>query len=361
MTEQNILLIQRFYPNYREGLFDRLAKNEKFKLICYKKGFQKIITPSDINEKRYLVDILAIRIIKDFVLYPFLFFKLISLRPDTIVVEGGKNTVNNLSVVLYCKLFRKKYIVWDLGRMHLKDQKIGLLQRIYLGLQLQILKSASKIYTYNRINVPYFNELVPNKEVVPLGNTVDTEKIEAIRSKVIVQNDVPDSILSKELILLYIGALNEKKKAHDLGAILKNILNVGLIVIGEGEEKYKQKVLDGLVGIDGAFLGYKTLDDLPYYYSIADLVILPGLGGLTIPQSYMFGVPVMCSKADGTEEEIIVSGDTGLIFNTIDEARSFLTKMNKSDLKLMGEKGYTYVSSNFSIDSYYQKFYNAIG
>ena len=67
MIKEKVLLIQRFYPNYREGLFDRLAKQINLYLICHSKSHKKIITPTYITEKSYLIKGFSFRIFNDII------------------------------------------------------------------------------------------------------------------------------------------------------------------------------------------------------------------------------------------------------------------------------------------------------
>ncbi len=360
MIKEKVLLIQRFYPNYREGLFDRLAKQINLYLICHSKSHKKIITPTDISKKTYVLNGFSVRVFDDIILFPFLLFQLIYINPDRIVTEGGKNTINNLLVVIFCKVFGKQYIIWDLGKGYIKETRYGFLKKTYLQIQRMIVLQSQKILTYNNTNIEYFKKIRPGKEVVALGNTIDTERINEVKKKNILANDIPDRILKQEKIFLYVGALNEKKKVHELSQILKYCTNFGLIIIGDGEENYKTRLKNSLIGVNYVMVGYKTIEDLAYYYKISDLVILPGLGGLTITQSYMFEVPVLCSRADGTEEEIIINNENGFIFQNIPEAQYFLANNSKADFKEMGRKGFKYVSSNFTISNYCQRFIDSV-
>lgn len=356
-----IILVQRFFPNYREGLFDRLAQNSNFKLICHPKSYGKIIIPNNLPSKSYRINAFSVRIKKDIVLFPFLFIRLLIEKPEIIVTEGGRNTINNLIVYIYASIFKKKFIIWDLGRGYMKENNdSNIFIQLYLKLQCYLLNKTYKIFTYNTVNIDYFKRIVPDKEVIALGNTIDTNKILLLKENVQKQNDIPQEILNKERIFLYIGALNEMKKVHLLGDILEPCENYGLVIIGDGDETYKKKLKKKLENVNCAMLGYKSLDQLTYYYEISDLVILPGLGGLTIPQSYMFETPVLCSNADGTEEEIVNNWENGFVFTNVKEASNFLKNTTKTQLSEMGKKGFNMVSQKFTIENYVKNFINSL-
>jgi glycosyltransferase involved in cell wall biosynthesis len=89
-----------------------------------------------------------------------------------------------------------------------------------------------------------------------------------------------------------------------------------LMLIGDGplrpvlEEQARRLRLD-----DIAFLGYIEdqigLADLLY---TASLYVLPGLGGLGINTAMACGLPVICSRGDGTERDLVQEGLNGWFF-----------------------------------------------
>ena len=47
--------------------------------------------------------------------------------------------------------------------------------------------------------------------------------------------------------------------------------------------------------------------------------MLPGLGGLAINHAMMLGRPVICGRADGTEQDLVIDGETGFYLEPLDE------------------------------------------
>jgi glycosyltransferase involved in cell wall biosynthesis len=42
--------------------------------------------------------------------------------------------------------------------------------------------------------------------------------------------------------------------------------------------------------------------------------VLPALGGLAINEAMAYGLPVICSEGDGTERDLLIPEQTGLLF-----------------------------------------------
>ena len=62
----------------------------------------------------------------------------------------------------------------------------------------------------------------------------------------------------------------------------------------------------------------EVIDDVGAYFIMADIFVLPGLGGLAINQAMAYGLPVVCAEGDGTEKDLVVPGVTGLFFRRDD-------------------------------------------
>jgi hypothetical protein len=351
-----VVLIQRFFANFREGLFDKLNDELDFSLIAHNRGFEKIKVPNRIKLKPYVKRVISFRVFRDYIYYPFLFWHLIFINPKFIVTEGGKNTINNVQILIYCLLFRKKYIVWDLGKGYIKDVSISILKKPYLAFQNLFYGLSKKIFTYNEQGSSFFKNKFPKKEVVVLQNTVDTNKIDdllLVKSKF--PTDVPVLFKNKRLLVGYVGALNKKKNVESL-KILESADDVGLVIIGDGKKDYVDSLKSTFKNIDCVFVGYKSLAQLNDYYAIIDVVIMPGLGGLTIPQSYAFGTCVIAVEADGTEKEIIKNSENGYILNNLLTLPGLLQNQTKGELKKMGIIGKQKVDEDFSMNNYCNRF-----
>ncbi len=117
-------------------------------------------------------------------------------------------------------------------------------------------------------------------------------------------------------IILFVGRLSEKKGVEYLieaGAILNNrIADFKILIIGAGnlESKIKAMVVKKKLGQVVSLLGTVENKKLPYYYSAADVVVLPfvsGTGGkeglpVIIMESLLCGKRVITTPVGGTIE-----------------------------------------------------------
>lgn len=355
-----VIIIQRFYYNFREGFFNYLNDiSFDYKLINVSISRGRVKVHSESKNKSFFIKIFYFFLGENYVVFPFLFFKLIKLKPQIIVTEGGQNTINNLHVLLYCILFKKKYIVWDLGKGY-ANFKTNLLRNIYMKIYKYILKNSHYIFGYNSESYRYFSSLgIDNKKIIILNNTIDTRKIIEINKKS--TPSVPKELihLSKEgyTFYIFVGSLLRSKNIESLADLSKMLgKEYYLIIVGDGDSIYKEELKRLFNNTNSIFVGYKTLDQLKPYYELSMFSILPGLGGLSINQSMAFGVPVLCNSADGAEKDLIINNITGYVYDDLSNVYKYIVSKHKNDWAEMGKNAKDFLLQNHSVESMMNKF-----
>jgi D-inositol-3-phosphate glycosyltransferase len=127
-----------------------------------------------------------------------------------------------------------------------------------------------------------------------------------------------------ESIILFVGRIIPLKGIDNLlkaMAHLKRKRNIKVVVIGGDEqcqaEMQRLKDLSGSLGICKSvlFLGPVEQDVLPFFYSAADLCVVPShyeSFGLVVLESLACGTPVVATKV-GSAESVIRQGETGYV------------------------------------------------
>jgi glycosyltransferase involved in cell wall biosynthesis len=166
----------------------------------------------------------------------------------------------------------------------------------------------------------------------------------------------------RDLILLYVGRLDQEKGLFDALDALDRARNAGdlgqlrLEIVGEGplrdelEQNILQRNLQTVVRLRGA----KRRQDLPCWYSAADALLLPSWiepFGRVILESMACGTPVL-STATGGPQDHVLDGKTGFLFPPRDpEALSRLVQSivrTSSVLKKMRPLALDYVLQNIA-------------
>ena len=164
-------------------------------------------------------------------------------------------------------------------------------------------------------------------------------------------------------VILSVGRLNYQKGFQYLieamPAVLQQIPNVKLIIIGEGEQFAYLKQLSKSLGLSESVIFTGAIDstEIPTAYSAADVFVLPSLFEclpLVIIEAQAAGKPVIGTRVGGTPEGI-VEGETGFLVEPGDPkplgAAIIRVLSDERFARKMGEKGKEFVEARFSIQS----------
>lgn len=169
--------------------------------------------------------------------------------------------------------------------------------------------------------------------------------------------------------IVHVGRLIEWKKVDLLiracEEVRKRGFNVELVIIGDGPEKNKLELLsNSFIDLNVKFLG--GIHDyflLGKELIISDLYVLAGIGGLSINDAMCFGLPIVCSECDGTEEELVIDGYNGFIFkkdSLIDLADKIILILGDDNKrKEMGMASLEIIKNKININTVLNAYYNA--
>ena len=343
---KKVLIIQRVLTRYRYELLQELAPQVlKLGFVTSQgeeNGTLKTFIPDD--QKYNNIDIYKLKALKlnykgesrgtSLFLYPQV-LKIIQ-KYDTIVLEGTTNLFNNIYIIPLAKIMGKKIIWWDAGySLTVRTLKRKLIDKVVYPL----IKMTDTQFAYSTKAKKYMENYMGASNCQLLLNTINTEYFESIKEEIL-ENIKNKKIDPKKIKLLYVGAIEERKKIKDLIDIViknnqENSRQFHLTVVGSGEYlKYlKSYIADkniDFVVFTGAIYDKEKLKQ---YYFNADLFVLPGDGGLGILQSLLYGLPAVCTAADGTEEDYM---DKKYILNNMEDLKDINIKdivdFNYSDL-----------------------------
>ena len=145
-------------------------------------------------------------------------------------------------------------------------------------------------------------------------------------------------------LVLFVGSLIPRKGVDTLLSAIARVMEhdskVRLIVVGEGplREQLRAQAHDLAIEKMVHFVGRKSNQELPSWYSAADMFVLPSLREgtpLALLEALSCGLPAIVSRAGGMPE-LIVDGKNGLltdIGNPVDLERKIRFLMGEPDLR----------------------------
>lgn len=174
-------------------------------------------------------------------------------------------------------------------------------------------------------------------------------------------------------IILFVGSLDRRKELDVLiNAFSKNCAvipnSINLVIIGDGKEKDNLiKLIEKLSLEKRVFLKGKIISsiELVEYYKKALVNVSYGQAGLSVLQSFGYGVPFITkiNAISGGEKTNIINGYNGYLCEDNEDSLGSLLRMLSNDQNLarkLGMNAYKYYTEKCTIRAMAKGFINAI-
>ena len=173
--------------------------------------------------------------------------------------------------------------------------------------------------------------------------------------------------MEDKTVILSVGALLPQKRVDTLiraySSVRRERSDTALVIVGDGSSRKALEELVGSLGVEDVFFVGRIEESNPYF-AMADVFVLPGLGGLALNQAMAFGMPVICSEADGTERDLVMQGVNGHIVKPGDaeELATALAHLlsSKQRLEEMGTESLRIVRERVNFGNMVEGFSKAI-
>lgn len=309
MTKENYIILQTVAPDYRRKLYHYLRQefNSEFAVYAGLSYFEKTVKTDQCTP--------GLKQINNTFLFNRSFLIQTGMWKDVLkckvlVMELNPRIISNWVTLLIRKLLNKKTILW--GHAWSRSgtlSKSGVLRKIMRGM-------ADSIIVYTKFQKEELVAAEPQLKVNYASNAL------YFKDEMKVTTQASSSINN----LIYVGRLTSLKKPKFLLQAFHMALpaldeEVKLIIIGDGEKKraltdyvIKNK-LEGKVILTGHISDYNKLSN---YYSKSFFSASPGYVGLSVTQSFGFGVPMLISRDENHSPEIeaVVENENAVFFET---------------------------------------------
>lgn len=166
-------------------------------------------------------------------------------------------------------------------------------------------------------------------------------------------------ISPEKVVILFCGKLMPRKDPLDLLWAYEKIgyPHKALVYVGDGVLKEAMESFVRKKGIESVYLaGFKNQTELPYYYALADIFVLPSkldTWGLVVNEAMCFKLPVIVSNLTGCAPDLVKDGENGYIFpdGAVDKLAFFLQGLCQDKEKRLkfGEKSFE-IAENYSYE-----------
>ncbi len=372
--KRSVMIIQRIIPHYRVPLFYALSKLPDVDLLVVHGGessdpghpvYTGKLPFRTAVARWYKISLFGFTAI----LQPGSLNVVRSHPCQVVVAEGTFNILTNLLIALYCRLTRRKFIWWVGGWERPERGRWG---RVFMHSYIRLaLKPADGLIAYGTVARDYLIQRGASPKKIYLAyNSIDTDDIFANFVQFVQEGNRlrRDLKLEGKKIVLSVGALLPEKRVDTLirayARVRSRSAEVALVIVGDGPHR---KELEGMVEAlsigDVTFVG-RAFEGANSYFAMADLFVLPGLGGLALNQATAFGKPVICSVADGTERDLVIEGVNGHIVKPgdVEELARAIEDLIADDERLreMGRESLKIVKEEINLQNMVHEFSRAI-
>jgi glycosyltransferase involved in cell wall biosynthesis len=211
-------------------------------------------------------------------------------------------------------------------------------------------RSCNGAFAYGSKSKEYLMQLgMPPGNIFINCQAVHNEEIAAVHANAAPYRDKRVADLgAKQRNFIYVGRLSEEKNIRLLMSAFSKLkasdpaaAEWGLILVGDGP--LRQTLEKDRIS-DIVFTGGKLWREVPEYFALADVFILPSSSepwGLVVNEAMVCGLPVIVSDRCGAACDLVVSGENGFVFDPynenelLDRMRYFIA--NHGSIRKMGE------------------------
>lgn len=370
-SKQKVLIIQRILPEYRIKFFSDLAEqlnrhNIHLQVVYGQEYPGTVPKTQDTNEnwafkiKNKYLNILGKRLVWQPVLS-----KLFSA--DLIIIEQSNSLLINY-IVLVLRVFHfKKVAYWGHGR----NMQATNYNTVSEKLKKLLIGSVDWWFAYTKNSVQWISDSgFPLQKITDVQNAIDTSSFADALQKV---TDDQIKCIKQELnitgnnILLYCGGMYADKKIAFLLKtcllIKKHIPDLHVLFIGSGPDQYL--VLDASDSFPWLhYIGPKFGNDRAVYFRMSKALLMPGVVGLSVVDSFVSNTPLFTCDVVGHGPEIayLINNINGLITKpTIEEySNKLIEYLMVEDLQKSIINGCKESASIYTLDKMVSNYFTGI-
>jgi glycosyltransferase involved in cell wall biosynthesis len=251
-------------------------------------------------------------------------------RFDALWVHGYSRPQHWLSMLLAKRMGMKVLLRDDATLISCERGAVKLaLKRVFFRTLIKIVDAFLPVGTLNRNYFLHYG--AARNRIFDMPWAVDNARFQAGARSASATRENLRNLLGLERnrpIILFVGKLIERKRPADvLEAYARMVLsgdgaNPYLLYIGEGKLRQQLEARAAALRLDAVkFLGFKNQSELPAFYDLCDLFVMPTVyepWGLVVNEVMNAGRAVVISDEVGCAPDLVENGVNGLVFRARD-------------------------------------------
>ena len=328
---RKVLIAYKYVPQYRAPFFDQLRATLAAEDIALTLVYGDP-TPDEASKKdasrlpwaTYLPSRSFVLRGRCLLYQPFL---RLSKGFDLIVIEQANRLLINPVLVLLNRLGLRRVAYWGHGK-NVQTREPGPARWLKSFLSTNV----AWWFAYNETSAEVVMKLgYPSDRITRVMNTIDNQKLASDLDSV---TDAEVAALRQRLgletqhVCLYIGGMYDLKRLdfllEALLEIRRRLPDFRMIFLGSGVEKGKVEAFAGehpWCSFEGSRFGREKAT----YMKVGRLILMPGLVGLAVIDSFIAGLPIVTTNLSyhSPEIEYLQSGSNGVMVQVADDAAAY--------------------------------------
>jgi len=265
-------------------------------------------------------------------------------NPDALIVEANPRYLSTRRAIAWMRARQRPVLGWGLGAPPLT----GPLAVVRQPARARFLHSLDGIVAYSQRGAAEYRALgIPPERVFVAYNAA------APRPSAPPPQRPPS--FEKQPTILFVGRLQARKRIDLLlHACARQSIPPRLVIVGDGPARAEFEAAARSFYPQAEFAGARYGEELSAYFAQADLLVLPGTGGLAIQQAMAHALPVIVAQGDGTQDDLVRPGngwllppdDLEALTQTLQDALSDVARLRR-----MGAESYRIAAEEVNLEA----------
>ena len=347
-----VVFLLNFLPAYRIPVYERLCVKEGVDLTVVYAPITKEIGKLVVNDSAKLNFKTQIISYKETRFGPFIFRGLPGgirsvrkLDPNVLVMTDVMGNASYWVALIWARFRRKNVYLWVCGHETQKEGSKALFVKMIVGRLYYGLANRLMVYSSTAKKTMMEKYGIPESKITICYNGLEIEGLldqQDQTNEGAKQLRTAEGVGDEKKVFLFVGGLIAVKRIELLiEAFAKaDHSNAVLWIVGDGPEKSSLMALAEQTHARIRFFG-RVVDGVDKYFAACDFFVLPRLGGLALNQAMFWEKICLCSVADGTEDDLVIDGQTGIRFegddlNSLHQALLRASELPPDEEKRMG-------------------------
>lgn len=268
-----------------------------------------------------------------FTLINFGVFSKVKNENFDLVISFGWSTLSNLFVLFAARMFNVPFALRGEAPFMYEASKKGLKKKLRACFLGSMFKKASALFYIGTQNKKFYQQSfdLPDNKLFFTPYSINNNYFIQKANEYDIEKEKKKLGIGNEVVIVFSGKLIERKKPKILLQALKQLDRdkYKLLFVGSGVQEEALKDIAEKDNLNVDFLGFINQAEIPKYYTLADIFILPSMHetwGLVVNEAMCCKTAIITSNLVGSSYDLIEEEKNGYVVE-VDDADALAQKI----------------------------------